>query len=305
MLAAEMAALGAPNELEFVTQLVDARSSKDLGTGTDLLVDPLGKGHRRRFFLGKKLGNILNVRFGLFSRAGDADFLAGGMTVASGNEVEMGASGNGFRWLASRRKRDNETAANAGTKVESTGHVWKKRLSRILEDVTGPSSSGRNTSISGSERAYGFPTAGNLTNMTTKIPPARPLSSSGDQLRSGKSLMENHCSGSSLLETTTRVDEEGEHAASRLFGTPNTGMRAKTNPPPRNWYSGASGSGSRNDSAEWSEPRRHSFGFGLKAGFRGRQSYSRECVEGDEVACEILGERHRPEEWVGRRSVAF
>ena len=257
MLAANMATPAAPNELEFVTHLIDARSSKDLDTGPELLVDPLCKGRRRRSYLRKKVDSILNGRFGLFPRTGDADPLGDDAPGSSGEETEMGTSGNGFRWLTSHRKMDIETTR---MKDENAGRVWKKRLSRILEKS---SSSGRRTGGSGSGRPHGSHTTGEMANTTTRIRPASPLSSSGDHLRSGRSLSESHCSGSSLLETTTRVNEEGEHAASRLFGTPDTGMRTQ--------HLGT-GTAEPQERPGLTEPRRHSFGFGLKSlRFSGRR----------------------------------
>ncbi|KIM38136.1 hypothetical protein M413DRAFT_30284 [Hebeloma cylindrosporum] len=301
------AAPGVPNELDFVTPLVDARRSNVLGTGTDLFVDPLGKGHRRRSFLGKKLDGILARR--LLSRSGDDDILSGDMVGVPGRKAEMRTFGNRFGWLA---RRDDiykgRTAASADTKAESTGRNWKKRLSQILEDVTGPSS-GHDTSVSGFEQANGSPRIGKLVDTYTTIPPAqeRPPSwgSFGNHLGSGRNLLEEHCSGSSLLEATTRVHEEGEHAASRLFGTPNTGIRAKTTSSPRNWYGGASGETSREDDAKLEKPRRHSFGIDLQSlrfGGRWRARGATEEAKLDQVGVRETGNGSR---WAARRSVAF
>lgn len=298
-----MAAPGVSNELDFMTPLVDARRSKALGTGTHLLEDPLGKGHRRRSFLGKKLGGILAGR--LLSRSGNEDFLSGDIAGESGKKAEVHTSGNGFGWLVSRRDKDNGDGT-ARTKAESTGRSWKKRFSRILEDVTAPSSS-HSPGVSGLEQAQGSPGTGKVVDSCPKIPPAqeRPPSwgSFGNHLGSDRNLLEEHRSGSSLLETTTRVDEEGEHAPSRLFGTPNTGIRVKTIPSSRNWCGGASEEKSREDSAKLGKPRRHSFGIELKSlRFGGRRRGAIEDAEIDKLGVREKGNRGG---WAARRSVAF
>jgi hypothetical protein len=301
--SAAMEAPGVSNELDFVTPLVDARRSKALGTGMDLLEDPLGKGHRRRSFLGKKLRGVLAGR--LLSRSGNEDFVSGDMARESGKKAEMRTSGNGFGWLVSRRDRDKGDGT-VHTKAASTGRSWKKRLSRILEDVTVPSSS-HSPGVSGFEQAQGFPRTGKVVDSCSNILPAqeRPPSwgSFGNHLGSGRNLLEEHCSGSSLLETTTRVNEEGEHAPSRLFGTPNTGIRVKTIPSPRNCHAGASGEKSREDSAKLGKPRRHSFGIELKSlRFGGRQRGAKEEAEVDKPGVRERGNRGG---WAARRSVAF
>lgn len=302
--SAAMAAPGVPNELEFVTPLVDARRSNVLGTGTNLLRDPVGKGHRRRSFLGKKLGGILAGR--LLSRSGNEDFLSGDMARECGQKAVLGTSGNGFGWLASRRDKDQGNGS-AHTKAGSTGGSWKKRLSRILEDVTTAPSSGHSSGVSGFERAQGCPRTGKLADTSPKILPAqqRPPSwgSFGNHLGSGRNLLEEHFSGSSLLETTTCVNEEGEHAASRLFGTPNTGIGVKTIPSARNWDGGDSEETSRQASAKLEKPRRHSFGIDLKSlSFGGRRRGATEVAEVDELG--VQG-RVNKRGWTARRSVAF
>jgi hypothetical protein len=299
--AAAMTAPGMPNELEFV----DARRSNALGTGTDLLGDPLGKRHRWRSFLGKKLGGILAGR--LVSRSGNEDFLSGDMAGESGKKAEMGTSGNDFGWLASRRDKYKGNGA-AHTKSESTGRSWKKRLSQILEDVTA-SSSGHSPGVSGFELAQveGSPRTGKLVDTRSKIPSAqdRPPSwgSFGNHLGSGRNLLEEHCYGLSLLETTTRVNEEGEHAASRLFGTPNTGIRVTAFPSARNGYGRDSGKTFREARAKLEKPRRHSFGIDLKSlRFGGRRRGATEDAEVDELGVQERGNRGG---WAARWSVAF
>jgi len=300
--SAAMAAPGVPNELEFVTPLVDARRSNALGTDTDP-VDPLDKGHNRRSFLGKKLHGILVGR--LFSRSGNEDFLSGDMAGVFGRKAEMRTSRNGFSWLVSRRDRDNGDR-NARTKAAGTGRSWKNRLSQILEGATA-ASSGHSTSASGLERTRESPRTGKLVDTCPKVPPVqeRPPSwgSFGNHLGSGINLSEERCFGSTLLETTTRVNEEGEHAASRLFGTPNTGIRVKTIASSRNWYSGDSGETSREDNMKLEKRRRHSFGIDLKSWrFGDRRRGATEDANVDE-----LGVRNRRNGggWVARRSVAF
>ena len=301
--SAAMAAPGVPNELDFVTPLVDARRSKALGTGMDLPEDPLGKGHKKRSFLGKKLDGILAGR--LLSRSGNEGFLSGDMAGEAGRKAEVCTSGNGFGWLVSRRDKDKGDGT-AHTKAESTGRNWKKRFSQILEDVTAPSSN-HSPGDSGFEQAQGSPRTGKMIDSCPKIPPAqeRPLSwgSFGNHLGSGRNLLEEHCFGSSLLETTTRVNEEGEHAPSRLFGTPNTGIRMKTVPSPRDWCGGASGEKSREDSTKLEKPRRHSFGMALKSlRFGGRPRGATEDAKADELGVRERGNRGG---WAARRSIAF
>ena len=299
--SAAMAELGVPNELEFVTPLVGARRSNALGTGTDP-EDPLDKGHNRRSFLGKKLEGILTGR--LFSRSGNEAFLSGDMAGVSGRKAEMRTSRNGFGWLVSRRDKDNgdRNARKAG----GTGRSWKKRLSQILEGAT-EASSGHSTSASGLERARESPRTGKLVDTWPKVPPVqeRPPSwgSFGNHLGSGKNLLEERCFGSTLLERPTRVNEEGEHAASRLFGTPNTGIRMKTIASSRNWYGGDSGETSREDSTKLEKPRRHSFGIDLQSWrFGGRRRGATEDVDADELG---VREKGNGGGWGVRRSVAF
>ena len=297
--SAEMAAPGVPNELDFVTPLVDARRSRALDTGTDILVDPLGKGRRRHSFLGKKLGGILAGR--LLSHSGNEHFLSGGIAGESGAKAEMGTSGNGFSWLVSRRDKDKGDGTSR-TKAESTGRRWKKRLSQILEDATSPSS-GHSLGVSGVEREQEFTRTGKLVDSYPRIPPAqeRPSwGSFGNHPGSGRNFLEEHSSGSPLVETTTRVNEEGEHAPSRLFGTPNTGIREKTIPSPRNWYGGDSRETCREDNAKVEKPRRHSFGIELKSLRLGGRR--RGATEDNEPGVRERGNRGV---WAARRSVAF
>lgn len=183
----------------------------------------------------------------------DKDALANKGALGISDKRSGTRRASNFRWSTLRVDEN----AKENVPPDKTGGAWK-RFSRILDSISAPT--GRRHSVLGSSAQ---PLSD--VNDTSCQSPSR-LSSPVQ--RSDYTMASKRGSGLSAPATSVCIHEEGEHAASRLFGLPSTGLGAKR---PKNEIP-------KVGDATGLQAKRRSFGFNVK-GFRNRRRHIEEGAE--------------------------
>ncbi|KAF8971903.1 hypothetical protein BDZ97DRAFT_1785779 [Flammula alnicola] len=275
--SAPTALIGAPKGLEYTLLDVNPR---------DLAIDMEFSGKRLLGYNGDQKVAGVTPSLSLSGTVGGS--------VALETELKSKARSI-FHWLSLRSAKNR---ASGCTNPQRHDRFWN-RFSQILA----------NTTVLSSQRAPSACDRSGMAENTCAMADAatarsRGLLSSDLDLHLDRTSSEKYYSGSlSPAATTTRVVEEGEHAASRLFGTPNTG-KSKERESPGKWYNGVSPRVDRETVLKGRQSRRHSLGLGMKT-FKGNKRRAQEGALYD-MEPETVGQRTSKRFWAwGQRNVVY